>query len=56
MSPKCRKISFGKINRYIILILIGAIFRGLITFLGDSSKHFADGNKHPIILLLLLIH
>lgn len=52
MSRKCSKISFGKINRYIILILIGAIFRGLITFLGDLSKHFADENKHPIIFAI----
>ena len=49
MSGRIPKISFGKINRYIILILIGAIFRGLLTFLENQSSNFAEQNKHPIV-------
>ena len=53
MSPKCTKISFGKINRYIFLILVGAIFRAFITFLEHESKNFAEENKHPIIYSMI---
>ena len=49
MSEKLSKISFGKINRYIILILIGAIFRAFLTFLESQSSNFAEQNKHPIV-------
>ena len=49
MSEKLSKISFGKINRYIILILIGAIFRAFLTFLESQSSNFAKQNKHPIV-------
>ena len=49
MSGGIPKITFGKINRYIILILIGAIFRGLLTFLETQSSNFAEQNKHPIV-------
>ena len=52
MSRKCTKISFGKINRYIFLILVGAIFRAFITFLENRSTNFAKQNKHPIVYSL----
>ena len=68
MSGRLPKISFGKINRYIILILIGAIFRAFLTFLESETLNFADKNKHPIVysmtysiglclnFILLIIH
>ena len=52
MSPKCTKISFGKINRYSFLILVGAIFRAFLTGLEKLSKNFAEENKHPIVYSL----
>ena len=52
MSPKCTKISFGKINRYIFLIFIGAIFRTFFSFLEGQSTNFDDENKHPIVFCL----
>ena len=52
MSRKCTKISFGKINRYIFLILVGAIFSAFITFLETQSTNFVKQNKHPIVYSL----
>ena len=53
MSRKCTKISFGKINRYIILILFGAIFRSLLTLLEQNSVNFENENKHPIVYSMI---
>ena len=53
MSRKCTKISFGKINRYIILILFGAIFRSLLTLLEQNSVNFENENKHPIVYSMM---
>ena len=50
MSRKCNKISFGKTNRYILLILLGAILRPLLSFSKGQSQFFYNGrNEHPII-------
>ena len=50
MSRKCNKISFGKINRYILLIVLGAILRPLLSFLKGQSQFFYNGrNEHPIV-------
>jgi len=53
MSRKCTKISFGKINRYIILILFGSIFRSLLTLLEQNSVNFENENKHPIVYSMM---
>ena len=53
MSRKCTKISFGKINRYIILILFGAIFRSLLTLMEQNSVNFKNENKHPIVYSMI---
>ena len=53
MSRKCTKISFGKINRYLVLILIGAIFRALLTFMESMSENFDEENKHPIVYCII---
>jgi len=49
MSRKCTKISFGTINCYIFLILIGAIFRALLSFLESISTSFNEQIKHPVV-------
>ena len=53
MSRKCNIISFGKINRFLILILIGAIFRALLTFMESKSENFDEENKHPIVYCMI---
>ena len=52
MSRNCTKISFGKINRYIFLIFIEAIFRVFLSFLEGQSTNFDDENKLPIVYYL----
>ena len=49
MSRKCTKITLGKTNRYIFLIIVGAILRACLTFLESKSYFFANENKHPIV-------
>ena len=49
MSGKCTMISFGKTNRFLILILIGGILRTSLTFVESFSKFFSEQNLHPII-------
>ena len=49
MSMKCNKLSFGKINRYYLLISLGAVFYNSFIFFLDQSKLFSGGFKYPII-------
>ena len=49
MSKKCSLISLGEINRYIVLIFIGAIFLCVLTNIQNESKFFKEENMHPII-------
>mgnify|MGYP007101925936 FL=1 len=49
MSSKCTLITFGKTNRFLILILIGGILRTSLTFVESFSKFFSEQNLHPII-------
>ena len=53
MSRKCNKITFGRVNHYIFLILIGAIFHAVLTFIESNSTNFADQNKHPIVYTII---
>ena len=49
MSCKCHIISFGKTNKYIFFIFIGAILRALLTYVESLSKNFYKENLHPVI-------
>ena len=49
MQPKQCIISLGKINKYLFLILVGAVLLGSLTFLEGLTKFFAEVNYHPII-------
>ena len=49
MSCKCHLISFGKTDKYIFFIFIGAILRSLLTYLESLSKNFDKENLHPVI-------
>ena len=49
MSIKCNIISFGKINRYYLLILLGSIFYLFLVLIEIESKLFSEEEKHPII-------
>ena len=49
MSCKCKLITLGKVNGFLILIIIGAILLGSLTLVEGLSKSFARENKHPII-------
>ena len=49
MQPKPCIISLGKINKYLFLILVGAVLLGSLTFLEGLTKFFAEVNYHPII-------
>ena len=49
MSCTCRIITLGKINGFLILILIGAILLGSLSFVESLTKFFAEKNYHPII-------
>ena len=52
MSIKCNIISFGKINRYYLLILLGSIFYLFLVLIEIESKLFSEEEKHPIIYTL----
>ena len=49
MFLKCNIISLGKINKYLFLILVGAILLTSLTFFESLTKFFANENLHPII-------
>ena len=53
MSKKCTKISFGKINRKIFLIFVGAIFHTILTFIEDKTTNFAAQDRHPIVYTMI---
>ena len=46
---KCNFISFGKTNKSILLVFVGAILYFALTFTEGESKFFAEENFHPII-------
>ena len=46
---KCNLISFGKTNKFILLVFVGAILYFALTFTEGESKFFAEENFHPII-------
>ena len=49
MSSKCF-LSFGKINKYLLLIILALIFYACQTHIESESKFFGDDNKlHPVI-------
>ena len=52
MSNKCKRcnyINFGKINKYMFLVLLNALVYFILCFTWDQSKFYADNNEHPII-------
>ena len=49
ICKKCNYISFGKTNKYILLILVEAIAYLLIYIIEGQSKFFDEENLHPII-------
>ena len=52
MSNKCKGcnyINFGKINKYMFLVLLNALVYFILCFTGDQSKFYSDNNTHPII-------
>ena len=49
----CNLISFGKINKYYILIPIGAIFYISLILVEKETKSFSEENKHPIVYTLI---
>ena len=49
MCCKCKLITLGKVNGFLVLIIIGAILLGSLTLVEGLSKSFARKNKHPII-------
>ena len=53
MPRKCTKISLGKIDHKIFLILVGAIFQAVLTFIEDQTINFSGKNKHPIIYTII---
>ena len=53
MSKKCNLISFGEINRYILLIFIGAILQVCFSFTEDMSKFIHEGNISLIIYIII---
>ena len=52
MSKKCKCISLGEINRYIIFIIIGAIFMSGTSIITNISKFFNPENFYIIIFTL----
>ena len=44
-----RIISLGKTNKFLFLILVGAILLTSLTFVESLTKFFAEENKHPVI-------
>ena len=53
MPRKCTKISLGKIDHKIFLILVGAIFQAVLTFIEDQTTNFAAQDKHPIVYTMI---
>ena len=49
MSKKCDLIGLGKINKYMLLILLGTCFNVLLYEASDWSHFFKDVNQHPVI-------
>ena len=49
MRCKCKIISLGKTNKYIFLILLGAILLIALAYVEYESKFFAEKKTHPII-------
>ena len=54
MTTKCNKLSFGELNRYYLLIILGAISYGSMGLLQNQneSKFFSGKLKYPIIYVL----
>ena len=52
MSKKCKCISLGEINRYIIFIIIGAIFMSGTSIITNISQFFNPENFYIIIFTL----
>ena len=46
---KCNFISFGKTNKSILLVFVGALLYFALTFTEGESKFFAEENFHPVI-------
>ena len=46
---KCNYINFGKINKYMFLILLNALLYFILSITEDHSKFYAEKNLHPII-------
>ena len=53
---KCNIISFGKINLYILLVPLGAVFNSMIDLIKYSSEKFGQedygAEQHPIIVVI----
>ena len=52
MTTKCNKLSFGELNRYYLLIILGAISYGSMGLFENESKFFSGKLKYPIIYVL----
>ena len=46
---KCNYINFGKINKYMFLVLLNALLYFILSITGDHSKFYSEKNLHPII-------
>ena len=53
MTTKCNKLSFGELNRYYLLIILGAISYGSMGLLQNESKFFSGKLKCPFIYVLV---
>ena len=49
MACECKIISLGKTNKFLFLILVGAVLLTSLTFIESLTKFFAEENKHPVI-------
>ena len=50
MQKKCKKISLGKISKYLLLVIFASIFLTCLYYLKLESKFFAKNNdSHPVV-------
>ena len=48
MSVKCNIISFGKLNKYYLIIIVGSLSMLSITIIGDQSIFYTEESSHPV--------
>ena len=48
MSAKCNIISFGKLNKYYLIIIVGTLSMLGLTFIEDESIFYTEESPHPV--------